>query len=218
MGSTIHIATDKMAHDQSKLQKKLSIQVDFLRQAKNQQEDTKKEIDQLGATIARIQTEIRFLEDQRLDLLTIRPLNHGDLGPTQVNGEKPTPSLTPLKGAPNSRLHPTGNHGTRNRESTPPTPTLGAWSGPFPLGYPVEDPKDNKPGSPPGTNLAAKQAKMVETCVWTGKDPTHITIPPSYASSVSSEGDYEVFEAGASGRKAAFCPKQQQKPGPYHRQ
>jgi hypothetical protein len=213
------IAMDRLAHKQAKLEKKLSLQVDLLRQAKNHHEEVKKDIDNVGASIAKIQTDIRFLEDQRHDLLATRHPNKGGPDAKQAGAEAPPPhSSPPLTEGPINLSRPTEHQGIKTKERASLSPKPGSGPSTRPPEDIAEGPQVQGPRTSKGTNLTAKQARMVETSVWTGRDPAQTTHPPSHASSVSSDGEHEAQAVGVPGRKGVLPFKPQTKPGPYHRQ
>jgi hypothetical protein len=199
------IAMHGLAYNQAKLEKKLSIQVEFLRQAKDQQEYNNKEIYMLEATMAKIQTQVRFMADQRHDLHTLRALKTPQ--PSEAGlPSSPVLTRTPILG----QGHPDSTKGHNN------TTKPDAGSSTRPPGKSDAGPQEQRAPSPPGPTLAAKKAKMVGTSVWVGRDATH-SHPSSYASSLTSFGEHETQDTGVS-RRTGGSTKPQHKTGPYHRQ
>jgi hypothetical protein len=151
----------------------------------------------VGASIAKIQTDIRFLEDQRHDLLATRHPNKGGPDAKQAGAEAPPPhSSPPLTEGPINLSRPTEHQGIKTKERASLSPKPGSGPSTRPPEDIAEGPQVQGPRTSKGTNLTAKQARMVETSVWTGRDPAQTTHPPSHASSVFSDGEHEAQAVG----------------------
>jgi hypothetical protein len=186
-----YIAAGRLAHKQAKLDKKLSRQIDLLRQAKNHQEDINKDMDGMVATIGSINTDIRFLEDQRHDLLAEHGPNgtHGASSGTNTTAPPSDTKRMPTTGPPGNNTDATGNlNATRRRPA--------AESAAAPSSDDATDDHSGHRHHVTVSDLVARQARMVETSVWMSP-ATH-----AGASTASSDADQEAQGSGPK-RKAA---------------
>jgi hypothetical protein len=198
-----YIAAGRMADKQAKLEKKLARQIDLLRQAKIHQEDIKKDMEAMVATIGSTKTGIRYLVDQRQDLLAeLAPIGtHG--APIGTNTTTPPAdaksTFSPRTPGSSTATRP---FGTTRRHATEPTGPTSDDA--------MEDHSVHRPNLT-ASDLVARQARMVETNVWMSPG-TH-----AGGSTASSDADQEAHEA-APKRKAANMGKNTAIPGPYDRQ